>query len=353
MTRARLAVVVGALAALLLGWFLRPAAHPLPETHHGDADLARQARELTDGLPSALAVGVVSDEGIRTATIGAPLEGTFEIGSITKGITGMLYTDAVERGEIEPATTLGEVLGLGGVPAADVTLQQLSRHRSGLPRVAGGIGSFLRGFWATLTAQNPYTGDVAETLAHLGRVGTDGEVPSYSNFGFAVLGHALAERAGTTYPDLVAERVTAALGLGSMRIPDSPADLTDRAVTGRDTAGREQEPWTGHATAPAGGIRADIGDMTRLAQALLEGLAPGVAALDPVADFDDDRIGAGWITSEHDDRTITWHNGGTGGFRSWLGMDREAGVAVVLLAATTHDVDDAARELLLREVGQR
>src|SRR5690554_1418408 len=94
----RAAVLAGAVVALLLGWFLRPAAHPLPEGHHGDADLAQHARRLTRGLPSALAVGVVAGGEVRTASIGAPLDGTFEVGSITKGITGMLYADALERG---------------------------------------------------------------------------------------------------------------------------------------------------------------------------------------------------------------------------------------------------------------
>ena len=82
-----------------------------------------------------------------------------------------------------------------------------------------------------------------------------------------------------------------------------------------------QEPWTGEAIAPAGGLRAPITDLARLVAALLDGSAPGLAALDPVADFSGPRvrIGAAWITLEHQGREITWHNGGTGGFRSWLG----------------------------------
>ncbi len=345
-------MALGAVVALALGWVLRPADHPLPSGHRGDEALAERARELTDGLPSALAVAVVTPQDTRTASIGAPLEGTFEIGSVTKGLTGMLYADAVERGEVSPGTTVGEALGLADVPAAGITLQQLARHRSGLPRNAGGIGGFLRGAWATLLARDPHPDESSAVLDALREVDPEPDGASYSNLGFDVLGHALAAEAGTDYLALLRQRVVEPLGLHSVNVPHSASDLTDRAVTGRDAAGREQAPWVGHGSAPSGGVRADVEDLAVLAERLLAEDAPGADSLAPEAEFDGDRIGAGWITSEHDGHRLTWHNGGTGGFRSWFGMDREAGVGVVLLAATTHDVDAAARELLLAEVAR-
>lgn len=339
-------VVAGAILALLLGLWLRPAGHSLPEDEHGDPELAASIRELTGNRPSAVAVGVVQDGQIRTASIGAPLEGTYEIGSITKGITGMLYVDAVERGEVEPATTLGEVFGLGDVPAAGVTLEELSQHASGLPRLAGGAGMFVRAVLASVLARDPYSLSTEDNITRLESVDADGPAPVYSNYGFAILGHALAERAGVPYDGLVAERVSGPLGLDSFSIPTSADDLGEHAVQGRDATGRRQQAWTGLADAPAGAIRADIHDMTELARALLAREAPGVAALDPVADFDEHRIGAGWITSEHEGMTYTWHNGGTGGFRTWVGLDRGSGTAVVVLAATSASVDEVGLELL-------
>ena len=353
-TRRRLrtvSVVAGTLLALLLGLWLRPAGHYLPEDEHGDPELAASIRGLTGNRPSAVAVGVVQGGQIRTASVGAPLEGTYEIGSITKGITGMLYVDAVERREVEPAMTLGEVFGLGDVPAADVTLEELSRHASGLPRLVGGVGMFVRGTVASVLARDPYHLSTEDNLARLESVDADGPAPVYSNYGFAVLGHALAVQAGSRYDELVAERVSVPLGLDSVTIPTSVADLDEHAVQGRDASGRRQQAWTGLADAPAGAVRADIGDLTELARALLAGEAPGSAALEPVADFDGDRIGAGWITSEHEGLTYTWHNGGTGGFRTWLGMDRATGTAVVVLAATSESMDEAGLELL-REVSR-
>ena len=45
------------------------------------------------------------------------------------------------------------------------------------------------------------------------------------------------------------------------------------------------------------------------------------------------------MTLEAKGRTVTWHNGATGGFSSWLGLDRETGTAAILLSATTGSLD--------------
>jgi hypothetical protein len=44
-------------------------------------------------------------------------------------------------------------------------------------------------------------------------------------------------------------------------------------------------------------------------------------------------------------RTLTWHNGGTGGYRSMLALDRESGQAVLVLNSSTRWVDDPGLQL--------
>lgn len=129
-----------------------------------------------------------------------------------------------------------------------------------------------------------------------------------------------------------------------------PDELRPSALVGTSRFGYPRQPWTGAAIGPAGGIRASIEDMAVLMQSLLNGTAPGLAALDPVVAFAgrDVRIGAAWITMDVRGRTITWHNGGTGGFRSWIGLDRAAGTGVVILSATSASVDPAGFRLLAR-----
>ncbi|NUT92606.1 MAG: beta-lactamase family protein [Saccharothrix sp.] len=308
----------------------------------GDAMLAEK---LVERLGSRVAaVATITPTGTSVASVGAPLDADFEIGSISKGVTGLLYADAVERREITPATTLGDLLPLDS-PAAGATLSDVSTHRSGLPSLP--VPSLRKSLALWLRGTNPYGETLDELLAQTRAVRLGPPRPRYSNLGFQLLGHALAAAAGTTFQALLDTRITTPLGLTAYA-PATPSDLRPGALTGRTRWGRSRQPWTGEALAPAGGIRATITDLARLTEALLNGTAPGTAALDPVADFTGTvvRIGAAWITLDRRGRTITWHNGGTGGFRTWLGLDRDAGTAVVLLSATAVSVDQHGFTLL-------
>lgn len=59
-------------------------------------------------------------------------------------------------------------------------------------------------------------------------------------------------------------------------------------------------------------------------------------------------LATGWVTVDVDGRVVTWHNGGTGGFRTWLGLDRAAGTGAVIMSATSASVDRHGFALLLR-----
>jgi CubicO group peptidase (beta-lactamase class C family) len=288
------------------------------------------------------------------ASLGAPLDADYEIGSVSKGITGLLNADACARGELGPDTTHGDVLPLGDCPAAGVTLAAVSRHTSGLPGLPRSARPWRRTAAFLLHGTNPYGETLEELLAQARSVQLSAPRPRYSNFGFELLGHAVAAGAGMSYRALVRERLAAPLGLSSIYMPATAAELGPRAIIGTSRSGRPREPWTGEAVAPAGGIRASIGDMASLVQALLDGTAPGVAALDPVANFAGPaaRIGAAWMTLRVKGRDITWHNGATGGFRTWAGLDREAGTGVVLLSATAVTVDRQGFRML-RELTER
>ncbi|NUT95789.1 MAG: beta-lactamase family protein [Saccharothrix sp.] len=315
----------------------------------GDAMLAEK---LVERLGSRVAaVATITPAGTTVASAGAPLDADFEIGSISKGVTGLLYADALERGEITPSTTLGDLLPLDS-PAAAATLSAVSTHCSGLPSLP--VPSVRKSLALWLRGANPYGETLDELLAQTRAVRLGPPRPSYSNLGFQLLGHALAAAAGTTFTALLDARIATPLGLTTCYAPATPSELRPGALTGRTRWGRTRQPWTGEALAPAGGIRTTITDLARLTESLLNGTAPGTAALTPVADFTGKvvRIGAAWITLDRRGRTITWHNGGTGGFRTWLGMDRDAGTAVVLLSATAVSVDQHGFTLLSEITGR-
>ncbi|MEU2659718.1 serine hydrolase domain-containing protein [Streptomyces sp. NPDC007325] len=316
---------------------------------HGDERLAGRLRALTGGT-FPVAAAVVGAGGTATASLGADLGADYEIGSVSKGVTGLLYADALERGEVTAGTALGALLPLADVPAGAVTLGALATHRSGLPRVPGSARPWRRTVALWRHGTNPYGEDVAGLIEQARTVRVGPRRPRYSNLGFELLGHALAVAAGTSYAELVAARIGTPLGLGCFYLPADPSELRPSALAGTSRRGRPREPWTGEALGPAGGIRADIGSMARFTAALLDGTAPGTAALHPVAPFTGGtRIGAAWITLRLRKLSVTLHNGGTGGFRSWVGLDRDSGTGVVVLAAASASVDRAGFALLTRD----
>ncbi|MFQ6173281.1 serine hydrolase domain-containing protein [Oryzobacter sp. R7] len=326
--------------------------HPEGAARHGDEGLAaRAARRLGRHHPRFV-VALVDPGGVRTAAVGVPLAAEVEIGSVSKGVTGLLFADARDRGEVTDATRLGDVLPLGGSDVAGVTLGSLAVHRSGLPRLAAGTAS-LRLTWDLLRhGTNPYGETLDEVLEAARSTPVGPPRPTYSNLGFMLLGHAVAAAAGTTYAALVRDRIAAPLGLTATSVPARPTELGPCAVLGRSRGGRDREAWTGEGLGPAGGIRSTVGDLGRLVASLLDGTAPGLAALDPVADLRGSRlrIGAAWMTMTRRDVTLTWHNGGTGGFRSVVALDRAAGAGVALVSATPRSVEGVGMALLQHAV---
>jgi CubicO group peptidase (beta-lactamase class C family) len=313
-----------------------------PREWTGDAELlGPAARVFRPKWP--VAIVAASSRRVLVATAGTEADSTFEIGSVSKALTGMLYSDALQRNVVSPLTTLGDVLPLDGFGAvAAVPLGSLAVHRSGLPRLAPGMPLLRRSLALSIRGENPYGETLAELLEQVRGVRVGSVRPRYSNLGFQLLGHAIARADGRDYGQLLRD----VLGPG-YSTPSRLDDLDGVDLRGISRLNRVVQPWVGEALAPAGGIRASIGTLGGLLRSILNRTAPGVAALDPVADFSPGvRIGAAWITVPYRSRTITWHNGATGGFSSWVGIDRDAGVGVAVLSGRHGAVDRAGFRFL-------
>ena len=174
-----------------------------------------------------------------------------------------------------------------------------------------------------------------QRLEALSGVELDAAPGTYSNLGFELLGAALAAAADRPYRDLLRERILTPVGMSTATVPYGDGELTETDLPGQTAGGRTAAAWLGEALAPAGGVRADIGEMAVLTQRLLTDRAPGMDALQPKVTVEDTPTGWAWITlpSPVDQRPVTWHNGGTGGFTAFLGIDRERQIGVVILSA--------------------
>lgn len=337
----RIVAAVGAgVTFAVIGLLLWPQPPMIADTATGDPALIEQVRnglQFEPGPHHHLSVAVLEGDELSVANFGTTGDTEFEVGSVTKTFTAALFAEAIARGEVKPDTRLGELLDLGDAPAASVTLQQLATHTSGLPGVPETPQVLLRTLLMQFTANDPYTFDLPALLEQARGAQLSGDpTVGYSNFGFSLLGQALAKAAGTDYPTLVTERIIRPLGLRSTYAPASVSDLRASAPTGYTASGRPSDAWTLDAYAPAGSIRSTLTDLISYARAQLDETAPGVDATKPRLDAGGlGEIGWAWFTTEG----ITWHNGMTGGFASYLAFDREADRAVVILSDTAVSVD--------------
>jgi len=97
----------------------------------------------------------------------------------------------------------------------------------------------------------------------------------------------------------------------------------------------------------AGGIVSNAEDMMKYMVAQLSTTSPTARAFalthEPKSTAGKMKIGYGWHIR---DENLVWHNGGTGGFRSFAGFDKTKNKAVVILTNSTTGADDLGFHLL-------
>jgi len=357
------------------------SGRPLAETvtalveRHGRRHLGLVAALDAGGCSAVLGRGTTGTGATAPARTTAPGHAVtpdgrtlFEIGSVTKVLTATLLALLAETGVValdEPVQDLlpdGVRLPVRGRP---VTLLDLATHRSGLPRLPARW--LLRGVRA---GDNPYAAftlaDVWDAAATTRRRAPGG-APRYSNLGVGLLGHALAHRAGRDWADLVVERVCAPLGLVDTRVV-VPASDAERTATGHDRRGRAVPAWDFPVLAGAGALRSTALDLVTFLRAQDVARA---SADDPTSDSALQRairathveharraaLGQclGWMSlalRRGSDERLLWHNGGTGGFRSFCAFLPGEAVRVVVLGADARSVDGLGQDLV-RAAGLR
>lgn len=332
---------------------------PRPATVAADrtmAKLERIVRERVDrGRGGGIVAGVVFPDGrarvfaYGKAGSGKPLDSksVFEIGSITKVFTSTLLAEMAQRGEVSlddrVARFLPKTVAVPARGGRQITLVDLATQTSGLPRLPTNL--------RPANPANPYADYTPEKLYDfLSSYTLTRDIGSkfeYSNLGVGLLGHVLARQAGKSYDAVLREHVLEPLGMtmtGSTLTPE----MKRHFAAGHDERGRVVAPWDLPTLAGAGALRSNITDMLEFAAANLEdgggSLQRATAAthvprqtIDPQT-----RIGLNWFVVRPYDREIVWHDGGTGGFSSFIGLDKARHRAVVVLsnsaAANPNDI---------------
>ena len=303
--------------------------------------------ELRDGRATYSMVGKGEPDGVP------PERRVFEIGSVTKVITGVLLAQTVIEKKARLDSSLAELLGpefkFADPKVGKITLLQLSTHTSGLPRLPGNMGQNPDG------NPDPYARyDLGKMKEFLGRVTLKSEPAheaSYSNFGVGLLGEMLARVHGSSWDMLVKEKVTGPLGMkDTMMVPGE--DLRNRLAPPfhGEEPGHE---WTFQAMAGAGALRSTAADLMIFGQAMIEPEKTPIAGairemMQAHAPYPNagGEIGLGIMIGKLDGNLDYMHTGGTGGYRSALQViPVEKTVRVILI-----NNDKLPAEALLRAV---
>jgi len=311
-----------------------------------------------------IVVGLVDEKGARVITYGKAsqdsnlaLDGNsvFEIGSVTKVFTATLLADMVERGEVSLNDPISKYLPRTvKTPTRDgkeITLFDLATQTSGLPRLPSNF--------APKDPQNPYADySVDQMYAFLSGYSLTrgiGEKYEYSNFGVGLLGHILTLRAGTDYETLVRKRICLPLGMSDTKIKLTP-EMLARMATGHNQALKPVPNWDLPTLAGAGALRSTVNDMLKFVAANL-GLtkSPLLVAMQKAQQAQretgqaDLSIGLNWHILKKFDSEMIWHNGGTAGYHSFIGLDKKNRRGVVVLSNSANDIDDIGRHLLVSQ----
>ncbi|TRX39305.1 serine hydrolase domain-containing protein [Corynebacterium guaraldiae] len=299
-----LAVITAtAVAAVLL--VAGPQRITLAQDKTGDETLATKLEQHSESGFHNLTAFTLQDGKVTFAGLGSDEHTEVEIGSVTKMLTGELAHQLVDEGKLSPDTTVGEVLDVGDAPVADVTVQELLDHTSGLPRLAS--TNILSGLISAITEANPYEGETTEDImdaATRSELKGRGE-ESYSNLGYGLLGHMVETAAGQPYEQMLEERIFKPAGMTETYLM-TPGSVPVDAPRGLTATGRHAEPWEMEGSAPAGAIRSTAHDMAKFAQWFMD---------NGDTDF-------GWQPPSENSAGY-WHNGGTYGYSTMLIIDPE------------------------------
>lgn len=271
----------------------------------------------------------------------------YQIGSVTKVMTGSLLAVLAGRGTVGLETRIGDILGLPLPKAvAEITLVEIATHTAGLPRLPASMqapdpgdpyASFdrdaLRGFVAELQ-----TGAIVD-----GRGSFD-----YSNFGVALLGALLAVAAGRPYEQLLSEELFVPLGMEDTFV--ATPDEQRLVPRGMNADSVRVPSWTFGAFAPAGGVVSNVADLLAFALALLHGSSPLARALRAATVpqhvlSHGPTVGLCWMC----DDALRWHNGQTFGHHAMLAVDTDERRAAVALWNAAYPLDDICFHLLRPE----
>ena len=306
-----------------------------------------------------LSLGILRNGVITTYNYGETKQGNnqlpdantlFEIGSITKTFTATLLAWYVNEGKVKLSDPITKYLPDSVVANKElqgITLQMLSNHSSGLPRLPD---NFVNHSSDSLDPYRDYKKQyLLDYLKTCKLMSKPGQKYAYSNLAVGLLGSILEQVSGKPFEQMVDEIICKPLGMKSTARQLSPA-LKQRFVTVYNDQGKETPAWNFDVLAPCGSLRSTVNDLLTYAKA---NMTPANTKLSKAFElthqvtFDKDiKLGLGWHIIKVNGAEYYFHNGGTYGCSSFLVFNPEKKIAVVVLSNSGASVDAVGGEIV-------
>ncbi|MGV6860173.1 MAG: serine hydrolase domain-containing protein [Putridiphycobacter sp.] len=256
----------------------------------------------------------------------------FEIGSITKVFTSCLLANLVIENKIRLNDNIQSYFDFT-LKNNNITVLQLANHTSGLPRLPSNLNLL------KADPLNPYKkyGE-AELIEYLQYKMPSNDTSSlefnYSNLGAGILGYLLTQKTGKTYETLLQDYITSKFEMSQTTTQIN--SIQNNLINGLDASGLPTTNWNMNILVGAGGIFSTAQDLSKF---ILAQFNPENKALQlmqkttftiPESKM---AIGLGLqILKKSKKKTWYLHNGGTGGYSSFMVFDLQHKNGVIVLS---------------------
>lgn len=295
-----------------------------------------------------------------------PNENTFfEIGSITKTFTAIAAQQWLQEKGLSAKTSIQPFLASDVPPLSkggvQVTFEHLLTHSSGIPYMPSNFdlssGNAAKA-WASYTTPMLMTFLKKDPLINI-----PGTRFVYSNTGMGLVGTILATQNNTTIGEYIFTNVCMPLGLQNTKAMLNASEKQHMA-TGYNN-GKPTDYWENLGALDGAGIlRSTPSDLlkyatininppsTSLGKAILACQVPTFADTEKLGT--ETKIGLSWIVvkSPKDGSPLLFHDGGTGGFSTFLviSTSKKAAVAIFLNHRAKDDANERTRKNMLDEL---
>lgn len=315
-------------------------------------------KRITNGVTPSMAIALIDSSGTHYFNFGKTEDGgkevdentIYEIGSISKVFTGIILAQQILEEDLKLDGEINELLPdsikVPVIGEIEITIGNLTDHTSGLPRMPNNF--------APANPNNPYAdysvNQMYEFISSYQPTREVGSEYEYSNLAQGLLGHLLAINKNSSYEELMVQTIANPLEMNNTRI-ELTENMKQKLALGH-SGGSVVENWDIPTLAGAGAIRSSTSDMSKFISANLGYVnTPLSDAMELSHKVRHDMAGGmsvamAWHIKHGENGDVVWHNGGTGGYRSFAGFVKETGKGVVILTNSSQSSDDIGFNIL-------